>query len=169
MEQDYYGAPGSNDPRTLGERLRDLYDPEDFVKVMNIDTKPVTYQFTGPNDVEVTQPRVGEKETIMHRPPRRVTLQPGETKLCPAYEADLMINVLVKQLAVSRTTQMVQNGTFVDKNQPTDWSDPVLQSNLLNQIFLGKHDVLSEYNAPSVDKDLDIDERPKVGRPRKES
>lgn len=156
----YYGAPGDNDTKTLGERLRDYYDPEDFVTVQNIDIRPVTYQFIGPTDIETFSDYPGHKDTVMKKPPVRRTINPGETRLCPAYEADMLIEVLIKQMTNSKTHQEIEDGTAVNW-QSSNWTDPALQKALIKQIFLGKQDVFAQYNKDhatkkSAEKDLDI-------------
>lgn len=169
MADEYYGAPTDTSIQTLGQRLREYYDPQDFVSVINIDTAPITYQFTTPNDIETFSDYPGHKETIQKAPPQRVTLQPGETKLCPAYEADLMIENLIKQMTNRSVANDIKSGKSAGW-QSANWTDPVLQEKFIKSIFLGKKDIVGAYNsAPEkieakVDKDLDLDEPTKPAR-----
>lgn len=171
MQQDtYYGAPSNTEVKMIRERLRDMYDPEDFVTVINIDTKPVRYQFASPSDFETYSDYPGHKNTIQKRTPQVITLQPGETKLCPAYEADMMIEATVKQIALRKVEDKVAAGELDRQRATADWTDPYLQTSLIKQIFVGKKDILNMYNQqsqPSVEGDLEL-EKPKPGRPRKE-
>jgi len=48
----YYGAEASADTKTLGERLREYYEPHEFVTIQNIDTLALKYQFASPEDIE---------------------------------------------------------------------------------------------------------------------
>jgi hypothetical protein len=173
MDDDYYGAPSSlSSGKSLGERLRDLYSADDFVKVMNIDTQPVTYQFAKPSDLETFSDYPGHKDTVQHNPPKRFTLKPGETKLCPAHEADMVIGVLIKQISTKETVNKIETGEYKPA-QSTNWSDPEIQEKLIRQIYLGKQDILGNYNSDantqkeSVDKDLDINESPKQTQQRR--
>lgn len=159
MNDTYYGAPSDSDTKTLGERLRDFYDPEDFVTVINVDTEPIKYQFTSPTDIETFSDYPGHKDTIVRRPPQVVTLQPGETKLCPAYEADLMIENLIKQMTFKKTQDDIDAKRVVS-SQTANWTDPSVQNKLIKEIFLGKRDVIGSYNKEK--------EHGKPGRPRKE-
>jgi hypothetical protein len=172
QNEDYYGAPTNTSVKPLRERLRELYEPEEFVTVINVDTKPVKYQFMAPQDTETYSDYPGHKNTIMKRPPQVVTLQPGETKLCPAYEADLMIEATVKQIALRRVEDKVASGELDRQKATADWTDPYFQVEMIKQIFVGKKDILNAYNNPTpvaeVEKDLDFNEQAKVGRPRKE-
>lgn len=162
---DYYGAPTSSKVMLIKERLREKYLPDEFVTVMNIDTKPLTYQFAAPQDVETFIGDNGEKNTVEHRHPQRVTLQPGDTKLAPAYEADLMIEALIKQMAMSSVLKRVEAGELADRVAASDWTSPEFQNNIISQAFIGKKDILNMYNTvqPDVSKDLDLDE-PTGGR-----
>jgi len=173
QEQSYYGAPTDSSVKMIRERLRELYDPEDFVTVINVDTNPVTYQFAAPQDSETFSDYPGHKNTIQKRPPQRITLQPGDTKLVPAYEADQMIEATVKQVAMSRIQAKIDAGEIDKRVGVADWTDPYFQNTLISQIFIGKKDILSDYNSKPVEvsKDLELNEieQPKpVGRPRKE-
>jgi len=143
--QAYYGSEPSQNKISLGERLREYYEPHEFVTIQNIDTQPVKYQFAEPESVETFSNYAGHKDTVIKRPPQVVTLQPGETKLCPAYEADLMIENLIKQVAMKRSEEQRRknNSLFVSG----DWTDPELQKKLIEQIFVGKEDVVSKYNS----------------------
>lgn len=177
MQNDtYYGAPTNSQIKMIRERLREKYDPEDFVTVINVDTRPVTYQVASPNDIETYSSGPADKNTVMKRPPQRYTLQPGDTKLVPAYEADMMIETLIKQIAMNRLETRLENGE-INRNpsgNTADWTDPFFQETLINQIFVGKKDILGDYNmqaaqpTAAVEKDLDINEPRPVGRPRKE-
>lgn len=166
----YYGAPGSASVKMIRERLRELYDPEDFVTVINIDTKPVTYQFARPSDLETYSDFPGHKNTIQKGYPQRVTLQPGDTKLVPAYEADLMIEAVIKQVAVSRIQDRVDSGELDKRVATADWTDPNFQNAMIKEIFVGKKDILNEYNKPVVDvsKDLELNDPTTAPRSRKE-
>lgn len=174
-ESNYYGAPSDAEKTVnIRERLRQYYDPEDFVTVINADTKPVRYQFASPTSIETLSSGPGDKNTIMHRPPQVVVLQPGETKLCPAYEADMMIENTIKQIAMASLEQRVESG-LIDKNRATfDWTDPNFQRKWIDKIFLGKEDIIGKYNKSivpqSVEEDLDINvaTEPKQTRRSKE-
>lgn len=169
-EASYYGAPQDSSVKMIRERLRELYDPEDFVTVINVDTKPVTYQFAAPQDLETFSDYPGHKNTIQKRFPQRITLQPGDTKLVPAYEADQMIEATVKQIAVSRVQAKIDSGEIDKRVGVADWTNPYFQTELIKQIFIGKKDILNDYNTKPVDvaKDLDFNEPAEpTPRPRK--
>lgn len=144
-ELDYYGKPGDDETKTIRQRLRDLYDEGDFVTVQNIDSQPIKYQFAHPRDVETLSAYAGHKDTIQKHYPTVVVLKPGQTKLCPAYEADLMIENLIKQMTSRKVVDQIQEGK-VAKWQSANWNDPTTQNDLIGKIYLGKEDALRAYN-----------------------
>lgn len=161
----YYGAPQDSNIQTLGQRLREYYAPEDFVTVINIDTAPLKYQFATPTDVETFSNYPGHKDTILKQPPQVVILQPGETKLCPAYEADLMIENLIKQI----TSRVAHNQAAADgvRFRSANWTDPDAQEHFIKQIFLGKKDLVHSFNESNKsDVEKDLDTSGKSGRPK---
>lgn len=145
--EDYYGAPSqAATAQTLRARLRDYYEPGDFVVIQNIDTEPIKYQFARPDDIETYSAYPGHKDTIQKRVPTVVTLQPGQTKLCAAYEADLMIENLVKQMTTRKVNLEIGDGKQV-KWQTANWNDPITYDALIKQIFIGKENVVKTYEA----------------------
>lgn len=146
----YYGqeyAEGTTEqPKSVYDRLRDYYDDGDFVSVMNVDTAPIRYQFATPLGYETFSAYPGHKDTRQPNPPQVVTLQPGQMKLCPAYEADLMIVNLIKQMASKVTAKKIADGQYKEW-QSTNWSDPTLQKALIERIFKGKQNLVGEANA----------------------
>lgn len=173
QNEEYYGSPQSSETMPIRERLRRYYATSDFVTVINVDTKPLKYQFMRPEGQETFQPSPYESETHNLENPRVVTLQPGETKLCPAYEADLMIENLIKQISSSKTQDLVDAGTLRPDRATTNWSDPQLQTDLIEEIFLGKQDLVGQFNAQNVrgevEKELELEpaEPARRGRPPK--
>jgi len=164
-EQVYYGQDADAGRQvTLRERLRQKYEPEDFVTVINADTQPITYQFASPADQETYSDYPGHKNTIMRKPPRRLTIQPGVTKLCPAYEADQFIEAGIKQIAMRRVNTQVKDGKLDVQRATADWTDPIFQEEMIAKFFMGKKDILSQYNEnintvpASVEEDLNINE-----------
>lgn len=168
--ESYYGSPTDTGVKMIRERLRELYDPEDFVTVINADTAPLVYQFAAPQDTETFSDYPGHKNTIQKRPPQRITLQPGDTKLAPAYEADQMIESGIKQVAMRGINDKVESGELDRQKATFDWTNPTFQIHWIKQFYVGKKDILGEYNkpAPDVSKDLDLNEQPHraVGRPK---
>lgn len=150
VDSGYYGSEYTDGNMVmheipLRERLRQFYDPSDFVTVQNVDTRPVTYQYAHPDSIETYSAYAGHKDTVMKRPPQRVTVKPGALRLCPAYEADLMIETLIKQITSKRNADEISEGKAVPWSK-AKWQDPTVQKELIGQIFIGKEDPMKMYN-----------------------
>lgn len=165
--EDYYGAPTSSETKPLRERLRDYYQESDFVTVKNTDTQPLTYQFMSPDSQQFIQNAPYHGETHNTKNPQRVRMQSGDTKLCPAYEADLMLENLIKQVSHSRTVKKIKDGQLTEQTASTNWTDPDTQVAIIKEAFLGKQDLVKQFNESS-EKDRDEAKEPaRVGRPAK--
>lgn len=130
------------DVKTLPERLREYYKPEDFVVIMNIDTKPLGYSIQRPENVRIHQPSPVTKELYYDKDPDQITLEPGDTRLCPAYEADWAIKQIIDVIVIGNRAQVALDG-----KTPTESAmDPSTQHKYIKKIFQGKRDFMSEYN-----------------------
>jgi hypothetical protein len=96
--------------------------------------------------------------------PERITMQPGATRLVPAYEADLMIKASIDKMVYANRSKII-----ADAGTPKESvSDPDTQRKYIESIYQGKRDFMSEYNEslkkPDVSGDLDDEpaRRPKV-------
>lgn len=131
------------------ERLRERYDPTDFVRVINIDNESFNWQyfpstgeetyFTDNGAVRVTEGRqrftsdysgkIAGNEQIWE-------IEPGESEILLGENADLMIEGLYKKLVAKKRTQDSPN------RKPTDalsfnWNDGLVQEQMIEKIFLG--------------------------------
>lgn len=128
--------------KTVHERCRDYYQPEDFVIVENIDAEPLTYTIQRPENVSIHQPSPVEKELYYTKDPDTVTLKPGQSRLVPAYEADWMIKCLIDKLVLRRRAQAQSRGETPAESA----MDPTTQHRYIRLIFKGKRDFVNEYN-----------------------
>jgi hypothetical protein len=94
-----------------------------------------------------------------------VVLQPNQTKVCPAFEADLMIENCVKQVINTRQAEKIKKG-LAKPDSIADWTEPNMQRALIEQIFLGKQDLINQYNQNlEKPKEVEPSEAPRRGRP----
>lgn len=128
--------------KTMAERCREYYKPEDFVVIMNIDTEPFSYIIQRPENVVIHQPSNVTKELYYAKDPDKITLQVGQTRLVPAYEADHFIKQLVDKMVLENRGKIIAEG-----NTPTESAmDPSVQHKYIKQIYQGKRDFMDEYN-----------------------
>lgn len=164
--------------KTMAERCREYYAPEEFVVVMNIDTEPFKYQIQRPENVVIHQPSNVTKELYYSKDPDVVTLEVAQTRLVPAYEADHVIKQLVDKMVLRNRGKIIADGGTPSESG----MDPSVQHKYITQIYQGKKDFMSEYNnqlnaentqRESVAKELDDDELDTAiargpGRPKKQ-
>lgn len=128
--------------KTMAERCRDYYAPEKFVIVMNIDTQSFTYSIQRPENVQINQPSSVTKELYYLKDPDVVTLQPGQTRLVPAYEADHVIKQLVDKMVLRNRAKIIaEEGTPQESAM-----DPTTQHRYIQAIFQGEKDFMEDYN-----------------------
>lgn len=128
--------------KTVHERCREYYLPQDFVVVMNIDTEPFTYTIQRPENVTIHQPSPVEKELYYLHDPDTITLTPGQTRLVPAYEADHVIKQLIDKIVLRNRGRLIAEGQTPKESA----MDPPTQHKYIRQIYQGKRDFISAYN-----------------------
>jgi hypothetical protein len=144
-EDEYYGGGDSGEEKTVQERCRDFYAVSDFVVVMNIDTESFKYQVQRPENFSEDQPSAAEKNIYEVRHPEVITLKPGETRLCPAYESDIMIKALIDKMVYRKRGKAIADG--IDPNIIKESvRDPATQTRYIKKIYQGRRDFLAEYN-----------------------
>ena len=137
----YYDTQDSS-VKTVPERCREYYQPEDFVQVQNIDTQPFTYVIQRPENVLIHQPTTVTSELYYKKDPDTITLEVGQTRLCPAYEADHIIKQLMDKIIISNRQKVIAKGETPKESA----IDPAVQHFYIKKIFQGKRDFMSEYN-----------------------
>lgn len=166
------------DQKTMAERCREYYDPADFVVIMNIDTEEFQYVIQRPENQVTHQPSPVTKETYFTKDPEVITLQSGQTRVVPAYEADHVIKTLTDKI-IYREKRRLETET--GKVSHGSAMDPATQHRFIKQIFRGKRDFLSEFNqqlnvTQTVDDEIEkelsgaLDENTQrsPGRPKKQ-
>lgn len=176
MNEDYYGQVNSSDEqKTIQERCREFYGINEFVVVMNIDTLPYVYQVQRIENQSFDESDSPHMNITNIKPPERIIMQTGETRLVPAYEADLMIKGLIDKI-VYRNREKIIVDSKGEESPRESVADPSTQRKYIGEIYQGKRDFLSEYNdslkKPDVSGDLDDDQTKapvRRGRPAKQT
>lgn len=171
MHNDYYGQSNSdNEIKTVQERCREFYSVADFVIIMNIDTQPFVYQIQRPENQSVNEDGV-HKNIYDVKPPERIIMQPGDTRLVPAYEADLMIKSLIDKIVYSKRAIVIAANKGKETQEPPRESvmDPETQRKYIREIYQGKRDFLEEYNNSLKNHDVakDLEDEPPTTAPRR--
>jgi hypothetical protein len=130
------------DQKTMAERCREYYDPADFVVIINADTEVFTYIIQRPENVTIHQPSSVTKELYYTKDPDVITLQPGQTRMVPAYEADHAIKLLTDKMVYRNRKKIIDTGETPQEST----TDPSTQHKYIKAIFQGKRDFMHDYN-----------------------
>lgn len=135
--------------KAFRERLRDRYQPSQFVRVINIDNEPFSWQylptegeteeFTDNGAVRVITGRArfdSKYETKIPGNEQLWMINPGESEVLIGENADLMIEGLYKRLVAKK--RITENPDIEPtKARSFNWTDGLLQEQMIDKIFLG--------------------------------
>lgn len=149
---------------TLHEKLLKLFNPTDFVRVINIDTEPYVWQYMPASKENVTfdmdSSTVPMKNTYREAP-EIYQLQPGQSAIIVGSSAYLMIEGLIKRMIAEQTISRQPN-MQPGQARKFAYGDDIKQQELIKEIYLGKE--MPGATAPietTVDEDSkDIDDEP---------
>lgn len=158
-----------DDSISFRERLSKRFKPNQFVRVMNIDTEPFEWQEVPASSEYVHQP---DRVTydVYRKPPTKTVLEPGQQKILEGGSAYLMVEGLFKK--------MVQKGSSGKRGSLAAMNSPQSAEQFISDIVIGVEDLASLTNprpqyeaAPVPDAsetvldDLGLsDEKPRRGR-----
>lgn len=140
--------PINDEEKTVQERCREYYPIGSFVVVMNIDTQPHVYQVQRIENQAVNEEGVHRNiENV--KPAERITMQPGDMRLVPAYEADLMIKSLMDRIIYRNRAKHIELHKHDETPTPPTESvrDPATQRKYISAIYQGTRNFLDEFNS----------------------
>lgn len=131
------------------ERLRDRYQPTQYVRVINIDDEPLTWQyfpstgetteFTDNGAVRVISGRArfsSDYSKVLPGNEEMWEIKPGESEVLIGENADLFIEALYKRL-VAKQRVAEKPDLEPTKARSFNWNDGLLQERMIDKIFLG--------------------------------
>lgn len=135
--------------KAFRERLRDRYQPTQWVRVINIDSEAFSWQwfpstaeteeFTDNGAVRVTSGRAHFTSDYSQKIPGNEELwsiDPGESEVLIGENADLFIEGLYKRL-VARKKIDERPDIEATQARSFNWNDGLLQEQMIDKIFLG--------------------------------
>ncbi len=143
-------ATSVQESRGFRDRLRDRYQPSQWVRVINIDNEPLSWQwfpstaeteeFTDNGAVRVISGRQSFTSQYREKMPGNEQLwliNPGESEVLIGENADLFIEALYKKLVTKSFID--QNGDFVigKPGRSFNWTDGLKQEQYIDKIYLG--------------------------------
>lgn len=138
-----YGPQKPGLPKTFGEHIRKLWEPHDYVRLMNIDDETFYWQSLAPQDESYDIDR-GPTKVTYRRPPRQFAIKSGESMPLEGWNAYLCIEQLYKKVLAK---QMVKN-RGERKEIIFNWQDPAGWDVYLPRIFMGKE--VATFNGQTV-------------------
>jgi hypothetical protein len=151
-EPQLYGVDAGARKKTLGEKLREAFKADDFVRVINIDDELFTWQALDPSDESYYTVPGPQKNTVRGLP-KLFTLQPGETTVLPGWNAYLMIENLYKKVSAKDRIARKTPSQQADPKYVTSfvWDDEKQQDSYIARIFVGvEQPQFSNASSPKV-------------------
>jgi hypothetical protein len=135
-----YGMQKPGLPKTFLERLHELWEPHEYVRIMNIDSDTFYWQSIAPQDENFDIDR-GPTKITYRRPPRQYSIKAGESIPLEGWNAYIAVEqlykkVLSRHLGVKGEQQTGKDGRPSEKI--INWQDPSGWDVYLPRIFLGK-------------------------------
>jgi hypothetical protein len=138
-EQKLYGVNAGQLPTTFREKLSKLFKASDFVRVMNIDSAPFTWQALDPSDEDYNIVP-GPQKTTIRKLPKLFTIKSGQSMVLEGWNAYIMIENLYKKVAAQDRIAKKSSAQQADPKYVTAfvWSDEDQQSSYIDRIFVGQ-------------------------------
>lgn len=136
-DQPLYGVTTDNRPKPIGERLSEMFQPSDFVRVINIDNEDFQWQAMNPKD-ETYFMEPGPQKTTVRGKPRVYTIKAAQSLVLEGWNAQIMIEQLYKKVSAKA---ILARKTAPRDGKPTDiplqWGDSEKQDFYVQKIFIG--------------------------------
>lgn len=169
-----YGATATKPSATFRERLMDLFAGHEWVRVINIDNEPFTWQYL-PSHAEHTEFTPDPMKIMTRDDVEMYGLQPGDSEVLIGENAYVMIEALYKKVISKKVIASSPNMTSAQARN-FNWTDGTAQDRIIRLIYLGKEDPrFGSQTSPtddSIKEDLGIESEPTKrgpGRPKQTS
>lgn len=135
-----YGTQKAGLPKRLGERLRELWEPQDYVRIMNIDDEVFYWQVLAPQDETYDIDR-GPTKVTYRRSPRQFSIKPGESIPLEGWNAYICVESLYKKILAKNSGlkgQQKVDANGKPQEKVINWEDPNGWDIYLPKIYMGK-------------------------------
>lgn len=136
-----YGQTKIEYGKRLEDYLHDLWEPDDWVRIMNISSRTFYWQSLRPQAEQINFDRGPTKITTRTEPPRQYAIEPGESMPVEGYNAYIAVPQLLK-LIMSENAKILGPQQKGEDGRPSEkiinWEDPAAWERYIPQIFLGK-------------------------------
>lgn len=159
-----YGVSSADNQKLFQERLMDRFQPQEYVKVINVDDEPFRWQYLPAHNEEYEYTSDGMHRHTRREAPEVWELEPGESETILGANAYLMIEALYKKLVSKKAITKIQVKPGMAR--AFNYADGTQQDHWINQIFIGKE--VPTFTALNDSKGSDATSEPikrSVGRP----
>lgn len=135
-----YGTQAAALPKRLGEKLRELWEPHEYVRIMNIDDETFYWQVLSPQDERYDIDR-GPTKITYRNPPKQYSLKPGESMPLEGWNAYVAVEQLLKKVTAKNMNVKGQQQKDSDgrpMERIINWEDPHTWDVYLPRIFMGR-------------------------------
>lgn len=132
-----YGVSEVDMQISFGERLRNYFKPHDTVKVQNIDSEQVRWQYLEEDQETYTIEDDSNIKIVSREDPGLWILEPGETDILDGGCAYLFIEAQFKQVT-ARKIGPVEHPLDQRDIKNFAFDDPEAQEAFIKRVFLGK-------------------------------
>lgn len=154
--QDSQGTPAAGVNTSFREKLMNKFKSTDFVRVINTDDEPFSWQWM-PSTKEHVTINADFTDDVYREMPEIYTLKPGESQVLIGENAFLMIEGLFKVLSAKRAIGRRPNLEPGGARQ-FNFSDDAQQETAIKDIYLGKERPTFDTPAPVATVDPIDDE-----------
>lgn len=130
-----YGVIQSNNLKTFREKLMDLFEAHEYVRVINPDSEPIRWQYM-PATAESAQFTADPMKITTRGDVEVYMLNPGDSEVLLGENAYIMIEALYKQIVSSKVMAGSEAQPGVARS--FNFSDPIKQDEWINKILIGK-------------------------------
>lgn len=149
-----YGTSTQDNRLTFRERLMKRFAAHEWVRVINIDNEPFTWQYM-PQHEERFEFTPDPMKITYRGEPELYSLSPGEDEVIIGENAFVMIEALYKKViskrVIAKTPDMKPG-----QARAFNWTDGIAQDELIDRIYLGKESPRFGSDFPNPNPLLDV-------------
>lgn len=128
-----YGTSENTNQKLFQERLMDRFQPQEYVKVINVDDESFFWQYLPAHEEEYEYTQDGMHRHTRRGAPEVWTLDPGQSETIVGANAYIMIEALYKKLVSKKAVAtievkpgMARAFNYADGTQQDYWIDKIL-------------------------------------------
>lgn len=135
-----YGVSKPTAPVRFQEHLRTLWEPHEYVRIMNIDDETLYWQALSPQDERSDIDR-GPTKITYRNAPRQYAIKPGDSMPLEGWNAYIAVEQLYKKV-IAKNANIKGEQQYDNNGKPKEriinWEDSQGWAKYMPRIFLGR-------------------------------